>query len=172
MNTRPNTDEYAEFYAGYVGLVTETDAIATLHSQIDELRQAIGSLSDERGSYRYADGKWSIKELVGHIIDAERVFAYRILRFARADETPLPGFDQDPYIDHNNAPSRAFADLVEEFDLVRRSNIKMIENLNETDLLRRGTASENPITVRALITIMIGHARHHLNILNERYLVE
>lgn len=170
MNFRPEKNEYAEFYGGYVASIAEDDVMAVLRQQIDEMRSVVASLDDARGDYRYADGKWSIKDLLGHILDGERVFAYRILRFARADDTPLPGYDQDPYVIHNNAPQRKFTDLFEEFELLRRANIKLIENLDETALMRSGTASGNPVSVRALVTILAGHVRHHLNVLNERYL--
>jgi uncharacterized damage-inducible protein DinB len=167
---KPTPGEYAAYYEGYVSLVDGSDGVDTLIAQTAELRSALASLPEERGTYRYADGKWTIKELVSHVIDAERVFAYRLLRIARGDQTPLPGYDQDPYIETSNANNRSFASLVDEFDHVRRSNVLMIEAMDDEALLRTGTASDNAVSARALIAIMLGHARHHQTILVERYL--
>jgi hypothetical protein len=127
-------------------------------------------LSEEQGNSRYEPGKWSIKELVGHINDAERIFGYRALRIARGDQTPLPGFEQDDFIAGANFDACTLADLTTEFELIRRSNLAMFKQLGDEAWVRRGTASDNTISVRALAYIIAGHEVHHLNILRSRYL--
>jgi hypothetical protein len=167
---RPEKNEYAEYYETYVSLVDETDIIAALAEQVDELNGLFSTIDDEKGSYAYAEGKWSIKELLGHLIDGERIFAYRAFRFARADKTPLPGFDQNPYIANANYNAAKITDLATEFTLLRRSNALFFGNLPVEAWDRTGIASENEISVRALAFILVGHVRHHLRILNDRYL--
>ena len=169
---RPETTEYAEYYQGYVSAVPETDVISVLGSQTDELRNELQGLPEERGTFAYADGKWTIKELLGHLIDAERVFAYRLHRFSHGDTTPLSNFDQDIYVTNGRAHTRTFADLLEELEMQRRSNISLVTSLRDEDWDRVGIASDNPVSVRALAFIMAGHVRHHLDILKERYLLE
>ena len=132
---RPAPDEYdAGYYSGYVSQTSEDeDILGVLERQPSQLRTLLGGLSEDKGAYAYADGKWTIKELLSHVIDGERIFAYRVLRIARGDETPIEGFDQDIYIENSNANSRSFADLLEEFDLARRSNMLMLRNLRDED---------------------------------------
>lgn len=167
---RPENTEYSEWYAGYVGSVGETDIISALEKQIDEIKDIFGEISEEKGLYRYAENKWTIKEVLSHLIDGERVFAYRAFRISRADETPLAGFDQDPYIENSNSNERIIPDLVEELVLLRQANMFIFRNLKETDWDIFGTASNAKVSVRALAYIMVGHIRHHLKILQERYL--
>jgi hypothetical protein len=167
---RPEKNEYAEYYETYVSLVPDADIIASLEQQCDELVAVFDGLSDEKGHYAYADGKWTIKEVLGHLIDGERVFAYRALRFSRADSTPLAGFDQDPYIVHGNANSAKLSDLVNELILLRRANVLMFRNLTPSAWNRVGNASDADVSVRALAFILVGHITHHLNIVRERYL--
>jgi len=167
---RPEPSEYAPYYEGYVSLVPETDIIPVLENQIQELRSLIAAVPEERGGYAYAPGKWTIKELLSHLIDGERIFAYRALRISRGDETPIEGFDQDPYIEHSHANDRSFSSLVEEFDLTRRANMAMFRNMRDADWERSGTASDNAVSTRAVAWIMAGHVRHHVNILKARYL--
>ena len=166
----PEKNEYGEWFAGYVSLVPEKDILAALTSQIEEFQQLAASILEEKGAFSYADGKWTIKELLGHLNDGERIFAYRALRIARGDQTPLSGFEQDDYIAAGRFNSRTLADLIEEFVLLRRSNIKLFENLEDAAWLLMGKASGNPNSVRAVAYIMAGHVRHHLNILRHRYL--
>ncbi len=151
---RPGKDEYAPDYEKYTALVPEGDVVETLTRQLDDTLSLLGGLSAEQADSRYAPGKWSVKEVVGHIIDAERVFAYRALRIARGDATPLPGFEQDGYIETGNFGARDLADLAEEFALVRRSTVKLLGNLDSDAWLRRGTASDNVVSVRAIAHIM------------------
>ncbi len=167
---RPENTEYSDWYAGYVGLVTETDIITALQNQIDEFKTFFSHISDEKSLYSYANGKWTIKELLGHINDGERVFAYRALRFSRNDATELAGFDENPYVENANFNDRNLANLLEEFVLLRQANLFIFKNLKESDWDNIGIASEAKITVRALAYIMVGHARHHVKILKERYL--
>ena len=169
---RPEKSEYAPYYETYVSLVEETDIVSALEKQSDEWRNSFAEISEEMSGFRYAEGKWSIKELIGHLIDGERVFAYRALRFSRNDKTSLPGFEQNSYVVNSNFSDARFADLVEELSLLRRSNILLFKNLSGEMWRRTGTASEAEVSVRALAYIMVGHIRHHVNILRERYLAQ
>lgn len=166
----PGTDEYAEYYGRYVSYVSDTDIPAAYARQPDELRAAHAAIDESRGTYTYEAGKWTIKEALSHLIDAERIFAYRMLRISRGDVTPIEGFEQDGYIENSNANTRTIADLLDEFELARRSNVLMLSHMGSEGLARMGTASGFPVSVRALLNISIGHVRHHLGILNERYL--
>lgn len=167
---KPEESEFAPDYGNYIYLVTG-DAIAMLENQLSQVRSAVSDLPEERGTFAYAEGKWTIKELLSHILDSERIFAYRVLRISRGDETPIAGFEQDDYIETSNANNRSFSDLVDEFDLQRRSNLLLLKNVDDAASRRMGTANEKPVSVRALTYIMAGHVEHHLGILNERYLV-
>ncbi|HEV7698592.1 MAG TPA: DinB family protein [Pyrinomonadaceae bacterium] len=169
---RPEQNEHDPYYNGYISQIAEGDDLfEVMDAQPAGLRSLIAALPEEKGTYSYADGKWTVKELLSHIIDGERMFAYRILRISRGDETPIEGFDQDPYIAHSHANDRSFAELMEEFDLVRRANMLMFRNMTDEDAARIGTANEKQISARAIAYIMAGHVRHHENILKERYLV-
>lgn len=170
MKAKPGADEYASDYEKYTSLVPDADILSVLSEQIEATLALLRKLPEEQGNYRYAPDKWSIKELVGHLIDSERIFAYRALRIARNDKTPLPGFEQDDYIANANFDSCSLADLSAEFELVRRSNLAMFKQLSDEAWLRRGTASENEVSVRALAHIIAGHELHHLNVLRSRYL--
>ena len=167
---KPEANEYAPYYEKYIEQVSATGIRDSFASQPDDLRRALDGLPEEKGLFRYEDGKWTIKELLSHIIDGERIFAYRILRISRGDTTPIEGFEQDDYIATSNANNRSFSDLLDEFEFNRKANVLMVNNLDETALTRMGTASDNSISARALVSILIGHVGHHLNILNERYL--
>jgi hypothetical protein len=167
---RPQKNEYAEYYDTYVSKVAEENIIEALENQHQEMDVLFSSISDEMGLYRYEPGKWTIKELLGHLSDGEQVFAYRALRFASGDETPLPGFDQDPYVINGNANNTSMEDLLDEFLALRKASILFFKNLPAEAWQRVGTASDNPVSVRALAYIMVGHVRHHVQILKERYL--
>jgi hypothetical protein len=167
---RPERNEYAEYYEGYVSLVPETDIISVLAVQPEEMRALVGGLTEEKGLYAYADGKWTIKQVLGHLIDGDRVFGYRAHRISHGDQTPLAGFDQDLYVQNGRSNDRSFADLLDEFELLRRSNIRLFKSLGEADWLLSGTASNAGVTVRGLAFMMAGHVRHHSSILSERYL--
>jgi len=167
---RPETHEFAPYYNTYISLIEDNAVLTVLDAQTAEIRAIFSDVSEDKGSYAYAEGKWTIKELLSHLIDGERIFAYRILRISRGDETPIEGFEQDDYIETSNANNRLFADLLDEFDHERRANLLLVKNLTEEASLRIGTASNNPVSVRALVYIMAGHVKHHVAILQERYL--
>lgn len=169
---RPEKNEYFHYYETYVSLVDETDIVAAFESQSDELSELFDSISEEKSAFAYAEGKWSIKELVGHLIDGERMFGYRALRISRGDETPIEGFEQDGYVENAPFNDYRFSDLAEELLFVRKASILFFKHLKETDWTRMGTASGNPVSVRALAYIMVGHIRHHTNILRDRYLAD
>ena len=169
--TRPEKTEYDPYYEHYVSLV-ESDAILdTLAKQPIKLNDIFSTMPEEKGAFRYAEGKWSIKELLGHLIDGERMFAYRLFRISRGDETPIEGFEQDGYIENAHSNERSFADLLEEFSLLRSANMIFFKNLRDEGWSRVGTANKVKISVKALVYIMAGHIEHHLEILKERYLV-
>ena len=168
--TRPDTSEYAPYYERYVSLVPEGDIIAILGQQLEETIELLKGISGSKAQYRYAPDKWSIKEVIGHITDSERIFAYRALRFARDDSTPLAGFEQDGYVSNGGFDNRQMADLIEEFECVRRANIHLLKSLDDQGWARRGIASEVDVSVKALVYIMAGHERHHLQVLKTRYL--
>ena len=169
MNKRPEKDEYAEFYAGYISLVEETNIILALQNQVAEIENLFAAMTDEKSDFRYAAGKWTIKESLGHIVDTERVFAYRALRISRGDKTPLAGFEQNSYVANSNFSRTKFAALLEEFLLLRRANVLLFKNLSDEAWSKIGTASGAEISVRAIAFIMVGHVRHHTNILQTRY---
>ena len=167
---RPETHEFAPYYNTYISLIEDNAVLPVLDAQSGEIRDMFSGIPEEKGTFAYAEGKWTIKELLSHLIDGERIFAYRILRISRGDVTPIEGFEQDGYIETSNANNRSFSDLLDEFDHERQANLLLVKNLTDEASLRMGTASNNPISVRALVYIMAGHVKHHVNILQERYL--
>lgn len=166
---RPLETEYAPFYRGYISHVNEEEILPVLRSQLDDLEELFGSVTPERETYRYAEGKWSIREVAGHLIDAERVFGYRAFSIARGDTNSLPGFDENEYMLRAPYDRVLLEDLLSEFRLVRLANIAMLRNLDEEAWKRVGTANDSAVSVRALAFIMAGHARHHMGVLRERY---
>ena len=169
---RPAVDEYAPAFADYVGRVgDDEDILAVLSGQLDEVLAQLARVSEARGGYRYAPGKWSIKEVIGHVTDAERVFCYRALSFARGDKNPLPSFDEQAWAPAGKFDARPLADLAAELDAVRRATIALFSGLPHDALARRGVASDNEVSVKSLAWIIAGHERHHVAILRERYLV-
>lgn len=170
MISRPEIDEFDSYYKRYISLVEDGDVIATLDNQIAETLALLEKIDEEKAGFRYADGKWSVKELLGHVIDTERIFAYRALRIARGDATPIEGYEQDDYIENAEFDNCRLADLAEEFALCRKSNIFMFKGLSEAAWHRRGIANKREITVRALAYISAGHELYHVNILKQRYL--
>jgi hypothetical protein len=167
----PSSDEYAEFYAGYVRrAAARGDVLAALPKQIDEIWSALGSLTDEQALFRDAPKEWSIKEVMGHLNDVERVFSYRLLRVSRNDTTPLPGFEQDVYVREAGFDNHLLKDLIQEFVYLRHANILAIQNMSDKSTLRVGTASGTPVSARALIYMLIGHVDHHMASLNEKYI--
>ena len=167
----PAKDEYADFYAGYIKLAQSSgDVLAALSSQIDEVKSTLGVLSDGQALFRDAPNEWTIKEVMGHLNDVERVFSYRLLRVSRNDPTPLPGFEQDDYVRESGFNNHPMKDLIEEFEYLRRANILTIHHMTNEQILRIGTASGFPVSGRALIYMLVGHVDHHMVSLNEKYL--
>jgi hypothetical protein len=169
MNTRPKTGEYAEYYEKYLTLVPEGNIIDILENQQKSMMGFFTTIDEERSNCRYAENKWSIKEVVGHLDDSERIFAYRALRISRNDLNPLPGFNENEFIAQSNYKNISFEKIVDEFFLLRASNILMFRGFADEMWLRKGTASNNPVTVRAIAYIMAGHTEHHINVLKEKY---
>ncbi len=165
---RPSADEHAAGTAAYIDLVPGGDARPVLLAQVDELMR-LADLSEGRALHRYASGKWSVKEVVGHLTDAERVYGYRALRFARADATPLSGFDEDLYVPAGRFDRHPIADLVAAWCAVRASTLALYQGLDDEALLGRGLANGYPVSVRALAWLAAGHTRHHLAVLRARY---
>jgi hypothetical protein len=168
-STRPDSSEYAPFYAGYVAAVPEEDIVAALREGRRELASALAAIPESRGGFRYAEGKWSVREVLGHLIDAERIFCYRALRLARGDETPLPAFEENGYVRAAGSDARTLADLADELAAVRESTVRLFASLPDVAWVRRGVVNGRDVSVRALAYITAGHARHHLKVLRERY---
>ena len=167
----PASDEYAEFYAGYVQRAqAKGNVLAALQNQIEEIQSALGDLTNEQALFRDAPQEWSIKEVMGHLNDVERVFSYRLLRVSRNDPTPLPGFEQDDYVREAGFDKQPLQELMQEFEHLRRANILAIDNMSEASTLRRGTASGFTVSARALVYMLVGHVDHHLASLYEKYL--
>lgn len=168
--SRPDPSEYGAYYGRYISLVPDGPIVDLLRDQIVETLDLLRALPESRGEHRYAPGKWSIKEMIGHVADSERVFGYRALRIGRGDQTPLPGFEQDDYVQNGGFGARTLRHVVDDLEAVRRSTVLLFEGLDEAAMTRRGTASGFPVSVRALAYILAGHERHHLGVLRERYL--
>ena len=167
---RPTADEFYEYYGKYISKVPDVDLISLLREQAVETVTLLQNLTPQQANFAYEPGKWTVKEVVGHISDAERVFAYRAMRIARKDQTPLESFDENAYVANANFGRRPLGDLLEELQVVRASSIHLAKSLDADALGRRGTASGHGITVRALFYIIAGHERHHVDLLRERYL--
>ena len=166
---RPEATEYADYYANYISKVPGSDVLSVLESQRLQMLQLFAGRSERDGSFRYAPGKWTVKEVLGHITDTERIFSYRALRIARGDQTPLPGFEQDDYVRSGAFGDRTLAGLAEEFGAVRTASVSLLRSFNEEAWSRRGVASQKEVTVRALGFMIAGHQIHHRIILEERY---
>ena len=166
---RPQAEEFPLFYKGYVDTVSE-NVLTELEQQMESFSALLRSISAEKASFAYAEGKWTIKELAGHVMDTERIMAYRALRIARNDTTPLPGFDENDYVANAHFADRSLESLADEFAALRKANMNLIRSLNAIEIDRSGISNEKPISVRALIFIMAGHVNHHVAILKQRYL--
>lgn len=167
----PPLEEYAPFYADYVQrAAARGDLTAALPHQLDEIRSALGSLSDAQARFKPGPAEWSIKEVVSHLIDVERVFSYRFLRVSRKDKTPLPGFEQDDFVRESMADELPFASLLDEFESVRHATIRMVQNTKDSAFAEVGSASGAPISACALAYMIVGHVDHHMASLREKYL--
>jgi len=168
--SRPKADEHSEYYGRYIARVPDGDFVALLRDQFMDTTALLKDVSADRANYAYAPGKWTIKQVVGHLMDAERVFSYRALWFARNANTDLPGFEENDWANVANHSRRSLDDLVEEYKAVRAATVQFAKNLGADEQLRRGKANGEPISVRALLYIIAGHERHHGAVLRERYL--
>src|SRR5579871_5565636 len=168
--TRPAATEYAPYFEKYVSLVSAPDVLAALEDQPRETLGILSTLSEEQAASSYAPGKWTIKEMLGHIIDTERIFSYRALRFGRNDITALASFEQDGYVLASGSNGRSLADLIDEFVCVRRATVWLFRSLDSDAWTRQGTASGNPLSVRAIAYIIAGHELHHRRVLQDKYL--
>lgn len=166
---RPGPDEYGAYYASYIARLPDGDICDQIAQQTDAFCALLAPLSAEQANFRPKPDDWNILEVIGHITDGERVFAYRALRIARNDSTPLASFDQDLFVANGNFSSRTLGDLLDEFVTVRRSTLSLLHTLSSEAWLRRGTASDNPISVRALAYIIAGHELHHVADFRQRY---
>ena len=167
---KPEKDEFLPYYGKYIDLVGSGDVLSTLSRQMAETQALLRSLPASVSTYRYAPGKWSVNEVIGHLIDSERIFAARALRFARSDATPLPGFEQDDYVRNSTFHSYPLGELASELGSVRESTVFLFKHLNEDAWMRRGIANGAEVSVRALAYIIAGHELHHREILRARYL--
>ncbi|MFM6977042.1 MAG: DinB family protein [Sphingobacteriaceae bacterium] len=166
---RPTAEEFNPFYAGYIATVPD-DVLAELRRQQEAFPDFIGNITTAKADFAYAPGKWTIKELLGHIIDTERIMACRALCFARGETQGMPGFDENDYVAASHYNDRNLTSLAAEFASLRQANLFLFESLNEEELQRIGKASTHPVSVRALLFIMAGHVNHHEGVLKERYL--
>ena len=170
VDRRPTSGEYAPYYDRYISQVASGDIAAELAAQLEVTIVLLRGIPESKAGFRYAPDKWSVRELLGHVIDSERVFAYRALRFARGDKTPLAGFDQDPYVTEGNFESLSLDELISEFEHVRRSTISFFSHLKEDAWGRTGQANAVEVSVRALAFIIAGHELHHMDVLRSKYL--
>jgi len=170
MIGRPEPGEYAPYYERYISKIQSDDILATLDEQRRKMLLLLSCRGEAEGNLRYAPEKWSVKEVLGHVCDAERVFAYRALRVARNDATPLPGFDENEYVKNAPFADLALGELIEDYIAVRRATLSLFRNLDEAAWMRRGLANQQQVTVRALAYIIAGHDLHHRCVLQERYL--
>jgi hypothetical protein len=166
---RPESGEYAPYYERYISLIEDNDILATLDRQRREMVLLLSGLSEEQGDFRYAPEKWSAKQVLGHVCDTERVFAYRALRISRGDVTPMEGFEQDDYVKNGPFARHVIAEVIEDYIAVRRATISLLRSLEEAAWSRRGVANKNEVTVRALAYTIAGHEAHHRRILEEKY---
>lgn len=167
---RPAESDYAPGFARYIDLVPEADIVAAMEKQSEETQQLIASLDEERANHRYAPGKWSIKGVLGHVADGEKIFGYRMLAIARGEKQSLPGFEENEYAENAHFDDWSLRDLAELLAVVRRGNLLTMRNLSDEDWSRRGVANNNETTALAIAFAMLGHERHHLRVLREKYL--
>jgi uncharacterized damage-inducible protein DinB len=170
MTTKPNPDEYLDYYSTYISLVPDGNIVEVLSNQINDTLALLDRIDEAQAGYRYEANKWSIRELVGHVIDSERVFSYRALRFSRGDQTALAGYEQDDYVANGSFESYPLKELRDELESVRRATVFLFKHLDEKAWTRRGVANDAEVSVRALAFMIAGHELHHREILQTRYL--
>ena len=169
---KPDPGTYPEYYKKYIDQINDEDTIAALESGLEKTISFFSTIPEKKENYRYAEGKWTVKEVFGHIIDAERVFAYRAMCFARGEAVGLPGFEENDYVANGNFEARSMQSLLDEYTNLRRSNIALFESFDEQQESRIGIANGKPVQVRAIVAIMAGHELHHHGVLKERYFAE
>jgi len=167
---RPSPGDYSTYYENYIKQIEGEDILKILNEQSKQTQDILNSFSVHKGNYKYADGKWTIKEVVGHLLDTERVFAYRALCIARGEKKSLPGFEQNDYVTEGNFNRRELFDLNYEFRLLRESNLLLFRSFTPEMLTKKGFANESSVTVLAILYIIAGHEKHHMNVLKERYM--
>jgi DinB superfamily len=167
---KPQPNEYAPYFDRYISLVSEDDVVGAMERQTGETAALLAGIGEEKAKFRYAPEKWSVKQVVGHVADAERVFAYRLLCIARGETQSLPGFDENDYMRGSNFDALPFAQIVEGLADTRRATLSLLRSLSDEAWSRRGVANDNPVSVRALAAMLLGHERHHVRVLKERYL--
>jgi len=167
---KPAPGEFAEFFAGYIAMVPEGDLVEILQRSGREVVAMLRAVPEARGNFAYAPGKWTLKEVIGHFTDAERVFSYRAMRIARGDTAALPGFDENEWVPNSGAKNRTLADLIDEFEAVRAATVALFRSLPQEAVTRRGTASDREISVRAIAYVTAGHPLHHARVIREKYL--
>jgi uncharacterized damage-inducible protein DinB len=167
---KPAKGDYSEYFETYFKNINDENPIELMESQKIEMLNLLSTVNEKEANYSYAEGKWSIKQVLGHIVDSERVFCYRAMAIARGEEQSLPGFEQDDYVSAGNFNSRELSDLLDEYKKVREATIPLFKSFDEKIYGRRGVSNGSPLTVRAAMFIIPGHEKHHLNILKERYL--
>ncbi|MGE5681771.1 MAG: DinB family protein [Bacillota bacterium] len=171
MFKRPGENEYSDYYKSYIALIPEgTNIIQALEKQLEEFTEFFSSIPEDKAGYRYAEGKWTIREVLGHLADSERIFTYRALRISRSDDTPLPGFEENDYVAQSNFNNQTMKDLLDHLRYIRMSTISLFKSMDETMAEKVGVANNHKISVRALAYITAGHAWHHIAIIKERYL--
>ncbi|MFE8697255.1 DinB family protein [Cytobacillus sp. FJAT-53684] len=170
MQMKPEENEYAPYYATYVDLVPDGDIIHILNEQVEDTIQLLNHISDEQSLFRYAPGKWSVKEVVGHVVDTERIMAYRLLCIARGETVSLPGYDDQVYVQNAEFDRLPLKELIENLRVVRQSTIQLLKELDTKAWIRIGNANGSDVSVRALAYIIAGHERHHRQLVKERYL--
>src|SRR5947209_19957110 len=167
--SRPEPSEYAPYYDRYISLITDNDILTTLDAQRRQMMLLLSGRDEKDGDYRYAPDKWTAKEVIGHVCDAERIFAYRALRISRGDRTPMEPFEQDDYVRNGPFGNRPLAEVIEDYIAVRRATLTLLRNLDEQAWLRRGIANKGEITVRAIEYLIAGHELHHRRMLEDKY---
>ena len=170
MLTKNQIGQHPEYFDRYISLLPDTDVFELLVRQPKQLKGLLQDLSEKEAEQAYAPGKWTIKEVLGHMIDTERIFAYRCLCISRHETQSLPGFDENAYVQYANFNNRILASFLEEYDLMRQSHLALFKNLNEEMLNRTGLANNQPVSAKALVVITAGHELHHINLIKERYL--
>jgi len=168
-DNRPEPDEYGEFYKNYIELIDEPNIVQVLIQQGQQTYAVIQRLTEEEASYRYEDDKWSVKEIFGHLVDTERIMAYRALCISRGETKSLPGYDHEAYVQQANFESRSLQSISTEYDALRNANISMFNSFSKDQILRTGKANDVTVSVRALAYIIAGHERHHMQILENKY---